>query len=119
MVIILTEVAIKVMLETNSGSVSNSIAYIVVVAAVSIADTIISTVPNRGSILNIVTNRYAKIGAPTIFSVTLEAITCQFNFKDVIDPSCIPSTTIMTGIAASPTTEIVEWIESVIGICKY
>lgn len=46
----LTTVAIKVILETSSGSLSNSIAYIVVVAAVGIAEIMINTTPTSGSI---------------------------------------------------------------------
>lgn len=53
----LTTVAMNVMLDTNSGSLSNSIAYIVVVTAVGIAETIINTTPTKGSTLKIVTNK--------------------------------------------------------------
>src|SRR5699024_8931017 len=58
-VTILANVDINVMLDTNSGSVSNSIAYMVVVAAVGIAEIIMSTVPISGSTLTIHTNKAA------------------------------------------------------------
>lgn len=71
-VTILVTVAIKVMLETKSGSVSNSIAYIVVVAAVGIAEIMISTLAIIGSTSTMSTNPNAINGAITIFNVTAE-----------------------------------------------
>src|SRR5699024_9982909 len=111
-VTILANVDINVILDTNSGSVSNSIAYMVVVAAVGIAEIIMSTVPISGSTLRIHTNKAATTGAIIIFNVTEEMTTCQLSFSPVIDPSCMPSIIIMTGIAASPTIDKVEWIAS-------
>src|SRR5699024_1612134 len=55
-VTILIRVEINVILETRSGSVSNSIAYIVVVAAVGIAEIIMSTAAIIGSTSTIETN---------------------------------------------------------------
>src|SRR5699024_9762919 len=104
----LANVAINVILDTSSGSVSNSIAYIVVVAAVGIAEMIISTAAIIGSTSTIRTKIQAISGAAIIFSVTADVTTCQLSFNPVIDPSCIPSITIITGIAASPTMDKVE-----------
>src|SRR5699024_2393074 len=74
--------------------------------------TIMSTVPISGSTLTIHTNKAAITGAIIIFNVTEEMTTCQLSFSPVIDPSCMPSIIIMTGIAASPTIDKVEWIAS-------
>src|SRR5699024_6729653 len=111
-VIILINVDINVILETRSGSVSNSMAYMVVVAAVGIAEIMINTAAIRGSTSTIKTNKNATSGAIIIFKVTPEMTTCQSSFKPTIEPSCIPSIIIMTGIAASPTIDRVEKMDS-------
>src|SRR5699024_7081259 len=111
-VTILIRVEINVILETRSGSVSNSIAYIVVVAAVGIAEIIMSTAAIIGSTSTIETNIQAIIGAAIIFNVTLEITTFQFNFNPIIEPNCIPSINIITVMAASPTIDSVDIIGS-------
>src|SRR5699024_11610493 len=85
-VTILANVDINVMLDTNSGSVSNSIAYMVVVAAVGIAEIIMSTVPISGSTLTIHTNKAAIIGAFIIFNIQEMMTNWLFRFIQ----ECVP-----------------------------
>src|SRR5699024_5541271 len=117
-VTILSTVEINVMLETKSGSVSNSIAYIVVVAAVGMAEIIIRTAPINGSTSNAHTKRKAISGAAIIFNTTPEIITCQLFHILTMVPSSIPNISIIKGLAASPTMDTVESTASGIGTCK-
>src|SRR5699024_4030302 len=117
-VTILSTVEINVMLETKSGSVSNSIAYIVVVAAVGMAEIIIRTAPIYESTANDHTKRKAIGGAAIIFNTTPEIIACQLFRMLTMEPSCIPNITIIKGIAASPTMDTVESTASGIGTCN-
>lgn len=100
MVTTLTKVVTSVMLETRSGSESNSIAYMVVVAALGMADTIRITDLMIGSAGTKHINKKMISGDSIIRVPAADKMTCQLNDSDVIDASCIPNITIISGIAA-------------------
>lgn len=115
----LPNVDINVMLDTGSSSVSSSIAYIVVVAAVGITEIIMRTTATTGSISTTYTNKNAITGATIIFSVTADVTTCHLSFTPLWIQVACPAWIIITGIAALPTIDNMEWMASGTGSEKY
>ena len=114
-VTILTSVVTSVILDTRSGSESNSIANIVVVAALGIDATIRITPAIIGSTSTKARNPIAINGEINMRTTTADEITCQLNFKDVMDANCIPKLTIIIGTAAAPNIDNIDKTDS--GTC--
>src|SRR5699024_1808492 len=103
----LTSVVTSIALETISGSVSNSMAYIAAEAALGIADITRITPPTIGSSCNTVIKPNANNGEINIRIVTADVSTCQLNCNDFIFAGCIPKIIIINGIEPSLTILIV------------
>lgn len=117
MVTILSTVLIKVVLETKSGFVLNCTASKVVFAAVGMAASKIMICFVIGSTGRMSVNKTAISGEMSSRNMSeMETFGISIRRKEMT-ASCIPSTIIIVGIAASPTSFTHVMTPAGIGIC--